>query len=361
MDGGCFQNACVSLTLPHPRLLILGLPPLCHFTPSLKCLISQKCAKLGLCLMLLHVLKVPHRFCKGSFLFEEPNIGIFFWDISTELGCHSKCHTWMHAYRAWMLCQKSYFGNETPNPAGLSDPAPTSELSKKILFLETASTLHGDDKLCLLSSFILFLAPFERGWVFFFPLLPPHCIETTSKVWSFSHAASTLHIDMSKTHCFFFLLPPHYRELVVSFLSCDLHIAWRWQAKLVVFFLVAYTLHGAVISFFLFLALLERQWTCMELIISLFFGYWLPPHYTKMMKFVPCFLFFCLWGLLKDLLVVFAVFCSWHLPRDNELCLLPFLFSAWHLLKNDEQHLFLFLFMAPLERQRTKFIIFFFF
>ncbi len=100
MDGGCFQNACVSLTLPHPRLLILGLPPLCHFTPSLKCLISQKCAKLGLCLMLLHVLKVPHRFCKGSFLFEEPNIGIFFWDISTELGCHSKCHTWMHAYRA---------------------------------------------------------------------------------------------------------------------------------------------------------------------------------------------------------------------------------------------------------------------
>jgi hypothetical protein len=99
---------------------------------------------------------------------KNPILEWFFWDMSTELGCHSKCH----AYRAWMLCQKSYFGNETPNPIGLSDLAPTSAPSKKScswrqlshcswrlskdnesVFFPTTSTLHGDNEQSLLSTF----------------------------------------------------------------------------------------------------------------------------------------------------------------------------------------------------------------
>jgi hypothetical protein len=140
------------------------------------------------------------------------------------------------------------------------------------MFLKTTSTLHGDDKLYLLSPFILFLAPLGRRRVFF-SLLPPHCMDTTSFAFCFFFLMLPPHYTetMSKACQKNFVLPPHYMELVISFFSCCLRIAWRRQAKLVIFFVFLLPTHftetmSKVRCFFFLLPL-----HCMELVISIFF------------------------------------------------------------------------------------------
>ncbi len=121
---------------------------------------------------------------------------------------------------------------------------------------------------------------FRKIMNLFFSLLPPHCMETTSKAYCqlFLHVASTLHEDEEQSSSSFSyslhttqsLLSPFYpvastlhgddkQSLLSFFFLLFPHFTKTTSKVHCFFFLVASTLHGAhCFLFFLFLALPKR-------------------------------------------------------------------------------------------------------